>query len=477
MTNHRTPTTLATLAALALALVATAFAQTAPAPASSQPEEAVKLEAFTVTGSNIKRLDYEKVLPVTILGSAEIEIRDASQPSDLLTALPQVTGLPGNETATLGATARGDNATISLRGIASSNTLILLNGRRLVPHPISQGEAGVPTLSTNVNQLPNRGLERVELLRDGASSVYGTDAVAGVVNYSTKRNYRGTELSYRFGETRYGDGAEHRATLTHGLDFSKGKGRAMINADFYHRAAILANVRDFAADNDHSNVAPAPWNLATVTTFNARSATTAFGNFLLGTVTATDQYGAVSGFAGARPTGVPTTMAAANGLFVLQPNGTGGAVFGTAAPSRAGITRDYYWNNNAFRVIQPKSQRTNIFTSAEFDLTDKITAFADASLYRAESLTYREMDGITQSTDGFVIVPVTNPYNPFGNRFWSTTGAARPPPSRLRTSASPISPCARIGSTTTFIAESPASAANSSILGRGKPRSSGPLPV
>ncbi len=423
MTNHRTPTTLATLAALALALVATAFAQTAPAPAGSQPEEAVKLEAFTVTGSNIKRLDYEKVLPVTILGSAEIEIRDASQPSDLLTALPQVTGLPGNETATLGATARGDNATISLRGIASSNTLILLNGRRLVPHPISQGEAGVPTLSTNVNQLPNRGLERVELLRDGASSVYGTDAVAGVVNYSTKRNYRGTELSYRFGETRYGDGAEHRATLTHGLDFSKGKGRAMINADFYHRAAILANVRDFAADNDHSNVAPAPWNLATVTTFNARSATTAFGNFLLGTVTATDQYGAVSGFAGARPTGVPTTMAAANGLFVLQPNGTGGAVFGTAAPSRAGITRDYYWNNNAFRVIQPKSQRTNIFTSAEFDLTDKITAFADASLYRAESLTYREMDGITQSTDGFVIVPVTNPYNPFGNRFWSTTGA------------------------------------------------------
>ena len=69
MTNHRTPTTLATLAALALALVATAFAQTAPAPAGSQPEEAVKLEAFTVTGSNIKRLDYEKVLPVTILGN------------------------------------------------------------------------------------------------------------------------------------------------------------------------------------------------------------------------------------------------------------------------------------------------------------------------------------------------------------------------------------------------------------------------
>jgi len=74
-------------------------------------------------------------------------------------------------------------------------------------------------------------------------------------------------------------------------------------------------------------------------------------------------------------------------------------------------------------VIQPKSNRTNVFLSTEYDLTDKVSAFVDASLYRAESLTFREPDGITQSTDGFIIVPVTNPYNPFGNRFWSTTGA------------------------------------------------------
>ena len=422
MTHNHSRTT---GAALALALAASGFAQTAPkpSPAAGAPEEAVKLEAFSVTGSNIKRLEFEKVLPVSVLSAAEIEVRDASQPSDLLTALPQVTGLPGNETATLGATARGDNATISLRGIASSNTLILLNGRRLAPHPISQGEAGVPTLSTNVNQLPNRGLERVEVLRDGASSVYGTDAVAGVVNYTTQRRFSGTELSYRFGETRYRDGQEWRTTLTHGFQFAQGKGRAMINGDFYHRSAMLAGERAFAADNDHSSLAPAPWNVQTNTTFNARSATTAFGNYLLGTVTATDQFGSVTGFAGARPTGVPATLASAAGLFVLQPNGSGGAVFGTAAPSRAGVTADYYWNNNAYRVIQPKSDRTNVFATAEFDLTSNLTLFADASLYRAESVTYREPDGITQSTDGFIIVPVTNPYNPFGNRFWSPTGA------------------------------------------------------
>jgi outer membrane receptor protein involved in Fe transport len=419
MNLHRAPRRLSAALGLSAFIPLLAFGQAAaPAPG----EELVKLEAFAVTGSNIKRLEVEKVLPVTVFDAPSIEVRDAGQPSDLLTALPQVTGLPGNETATLGATARGDNASLSLRGIPSSNTLVLLNGRRLAPHPISQSEAGVPTLSTNVNQLPNRGIERIEVLRDGASSVYGSDAVAGVINYGMQRNFRGTELALRYGETRYRDGQEYRATLTHGLDFAKGKGRAMITADFYQREAMMASERAFAADNDHSLQAPAPWGPPS-TTFNARSATTQFGNYLVGTVTATNEFGAVTGFTGARPTGVPATLAATTGLFVLQPDGKGGAVFGTATPSRQGVTYDYYWNNNAYRVIQPKSARTNIFTSAEYDLNKAITLFADASLYRANSVTYREPDGITQSTDGFIIVPATNPFNPFGTRFWSPTGA------------------------------------------------------
>ena len=414
---------LTTLAALALGVAA--VAQTAPPPAATAapPGEAVKMEAYTVTGSNIKRMDFEKVLPISIVNMADIDIRDASQPSELLTALPEVTGLPGNETATLGATARGDNASVSLRGLPSSNTLLLLNGRRLAPHPISQTEAGVPTLSTNVNQLPNRGLERVEVLRDGASSIYGTDAVAGVANYVMKRDQRGTELSLRYGETNHDDGQEYRATLTHGLEFANGKGRAMLTADYYRREAMYVRDRPFAAEADNSSRAPAPWNVATNTTFNLRSATTEYGNYLLGTVTATDQYGAVSTFAGARPTGVPSTLAASSGAFFLQPNGTGGAAIATSTPSRAGVTHDYYWNNNVYRVIQPDSKRTNIFASAEYDLNDRVTAFTDASLYQAHSVTYREMDGITQSTDGYVIVPATNPFNPFGTRFWSTTGA------------------------------------------------------
>jgi hypothetical protein len=289
--------------------------QVAPPPAAPAEEPVVQLDRFTVTGTNIRRVDQEKSLPVTVLDQQALEARDAGQASDLLTSLSQVTGLPGNETATLGATARGDNATVSLRGIPSSNTLVLLNGRRLPPHPISQSEAGVPTLSTNVNQLPNRGLERIDVLRDGASSIYGTDAVAGVINYLTRRSFVGTELQVRYGQTNHGDGQEYRATLTHGLTFGDGKGRGLVTVDYYDRAAMFARDRAFSAEADNTYRAPAPWNVSTNTDFNARSATTAFGNFSTGTVT-----GGV--FTASRPAGVPGTLVSTAGTFFLVPTAT-----------------------------------------------------------------------------------------------------------------------------------------------------------
>ena len=390
-------------------------AATAPDP-SNKNEEPVVLERVTVTGSNIKRLEQEKTLPVTVIDRDAMDGRDASQASDLLTALPQVTGLPGNETATLGATARGDNATVSLRGIPSSNTLVLLNGRRLPPHPISQAEAGVPTLSTNVNQLPNRGLQRVDVLRDGASSIYGTDAVAGVINYITRTNYDGTDLTVRFGETRYGDGREIRSTLTHGFGFGAGKGRALVVLDLFKRSAIYARDRAFSAEADNSYRAPAPWNVSTDTTFNLRSATTEYGNYSTGTVNSSGV------FTAARPTGVPATLVATSGTFFIVPTASG-VGFQTTTPSRTGVTHDYYWNNNAYRVIQPETKRGNLFVSGEYELLPRLTLFTEFSAYRSRSITYREPDGITASTDGDIIVPATNPYNPFGTRFWSTTGA------------------------------------------------------
>jgi iron complex outermembrane receptor protein len=407
------------------AFASTSHAQRAAVPtgAPTAPREILWLDPVTVSGSNIARLGEKKFLPTTVIDRDALESRDASEASDFLMALPQITGSPGNETATLGATARGDNASISLRGIPSSNTLVLLNGRRLAPHPISQSEAGVPTLSVNVNQLPNGGLDHIDLLKDGASSIYGTDAIAGVVNYVTSRDFRGSELQLRYGVTNYGDGQEYRATFTHGFEFANGKGHGQVTAGHYERQAVFARDRPFSAEADNSYRAPAPWNVATDTTFNLRSATTEYGNYLLGTITATDSFGNVTGFSGARPTGVPSTLAASTGVFFLAPNGTGGAQFLTVTPSRAGSTHDYFWNNNAYRVIQPETKRTTLSSNFEYDVSLNITVFSDLSYYRAASVTYREPDGITQTTDGFIIVPATNPWNPFGTRFWSPSGA------------------------------------------------------
>jgi outer membrane receptor protein involved in Fe transport len=414
----------ALLAAFALAQLVRA--QTAPTTANPAPaDETVKLEAFTVTGSNIKRLEVEKVLPVTILSQVDMDIRSASQTSDLLTALPQITGLPGNETAVAGATARGDNATISLRGIASSNTLVLLNGRRLVPHPITQGEGGTPTLSVNVNILPNRGIDNIEVLRDGASSVYGSDAVAGVVNYTMNRNFRGTELSLRYGQTTYEDGREYRATLQHGFTFAGNRGRVVVTADYYKRDPMFIRDRPFGGDGDNTGRAPAPWNSPTDTTFNLRSTSSAFGQFLAGTAGAPDVFGTPMTFTGARPAGVPASMVSNTGVFVLTPLVGGGVGFATATPARTstGPGRDYYWSNSAWRVIQPRNARTNVFVRGEFDLNPRVTLFGEAALYQSRSITFREPDQYSASFDSFTVVPIDNPFNPFGSRYWSPTGS------------------------------------------------------
>ena len=407
--------------ASALAIINPVNAQVAP-----PKDEVVKLSAFSVTGSNIKRVEQENVLPITVVDQEMFESRDANQASELLTALPEITGMPGNETAVAGATARGDNATISMRGLPSSNTLILVNGRRLVPHPISQSEAGVPTLSVNSNQLPNGGVDHIDILRDGASSIYGTDAVAGVVNYQMNKSFVGTQLKLAWGQTRYGDGKDRRITVTQGQTFAGGKGHIVAVADYYDRGVVFSANRPFSSNPDNTANAPAPWNVPTDTTFNLLSTSSAFGSYITGTATATNPYGQVSTFTGARPTGVPTTMTSSTGVFYLTPLATGGVGFGTAAPARTwtGPGHDYYWNNSAYRHIQPSSKRTSIYTSAEYEINSKLSVFGEFNMYQAHSTAYREPDAYSQSTDGYLIVPASTPYNPFGTRFWDVNGAA-----------------------------------------------------
>ena len=127
---------------------------------AAEKSEVVELQSFVVTGSNIKRTDMEKVVPITILDQDAMSVRNALLPVDMLTTLPSVVNLPENETRLGSSGARGDNANINLRNLGATGTLILVNGRRMAINPMTAGLSQ----AVNVNQLPTQGIERIEVL-------------------------------------------------------------------------------------------------------------------------------------------------------------------------------------------------------------------------------------------------------------------------------------------------------------------------
>ena len=399
-------------AALTLAAAfttASLFAQAVNQPAaadSPKKEEVLKLEAVSVTGSNLKRLDQEKVLPVTVFSKEALDVRNALTAVEVLTALPIVTNVPTNESTSGGAGVRGDGATINMRGIGAGNTLVLLNGRRLVPHPITGGDNGVNTFSPNVNQLPNQGISHIDVLRDGASSIYGSDAVAGVINYVMREDFRGSEFRLRYGMPEKSGGESVQGTLTYGTAFRNNKGSFLTTIDSTYRDAMYLRDRRFSANAKHIDVAPAPFNVAG-SAFDGQSATGLYPSFRIGASTTAN--------------------------YLRPVNGT--LSFTTAAPTRV-ANPEYYLNINDYTMALPRTSRVNWFTRSTYDINDRISAFGDFSYYHSKSDLVRQPIALNApsadslkpvgSTDSlyYKVVSVDNPYNPYGSRFYSTTGAA-----------------------------------------------------
>ncbi|MBL9198948.1 MAG: TonB-dependent receptor [Opitutaceae bacterium] len=364
--------------------------------AAAAGDQVITLSAFSVTGSNIRRLEVERALPVSVVTSDLMEARNAATPVELFATLPQALAIPINETNSGGATARGDMAAVSLRGVGSGNTLVLLNGRRVAAYPTFTQENSVPATSTNINQLPSHGLAQIDVLRDGASSVYGSDAVAGVVNYLTKKNYAGTEVALRFGWPEHGAGEDVQGTLTHGRPFAGGRGRWLSVVGYYNRNALYYAHRKFSREANKAPLAPPPFdNLAGV--FNDRVGQSQYPSYRVGTATATTYF-------------VPTAA--------------GGLAFTNTAPARTGATADFFYNINPELTGLPRTNRTNVFNQVEYDLAGSLTAFGEISYYHARSNLIRYPIPYASTTDRALIVSADNPYNPYGSRFFSPTGAA-----------------------------------------------------
>jgi outer membrane receptor for ferrienterochelin and colicin len=188
------------LTATAASLWCARQGQAQEAPRSA--DEPDKVEEVVVTGTQIAGSKVTTALPVSVISSEQIATVGAASCDDLLRSIPQMGDVTFNSTtgAVSSNFARGDVGSINLRNLGVGNTLVLLNGRRVVTWPGTQADGNLaPVLTVNSNTLPVGGIERLEVLRDGAAAIYGTDAVAGVVNTVLRDNIDGGDLTLRYG--------------------------------------------------------------------------------------------------------------------------------------------------------------------------------------------------------------------------------------------------------------------------------------
>lgn len=212
------------LPASALSLSATAIAQ----------EEVAKVERIEVTGSRIQRQDMETASPVTVIDAAAIRVEGFTSVDQLLQAQTSMAGAAVGATTNNGADGA---AQVDLRGMGAERTLVLLNGRRMVNSGSGADSA------VDLNAIPVAMIARVEILKDGASAVYGSDAIAGVVNIITKKDFDGVQLDLNASSTDKGDGETGELSALYG--FSTNSGNYTIGATYADRKGVIQSDRDW----------------------------------------------------------------------------------------------------------------------------------------------------------------------------------------------------------------------------------------
>jgi outer membrane receptor protein involved in Fe transport len=216
-------------------VLAAASAALTSTPALAQ-DGAEEEEAIVVTGTRLARQDFEAISPVTTVGAEQLELTATLTTESLLNELPQI--IPGN-TRTSNNSGGFDYATVDLRGLGPGRTLVLINGERV---PVSSTGGAV-----DINTIPASLISRVEVVTGGASAVYGSDAMAGVVNFVLKDDYEGAEVTMTYGaEMETGNVGEFEINGLVGGNFANGRGNITTYASYYHREGILQSEYDYS---------------------------------------------------------------------------------------------------------------------------------------------------------------------------------------------------------------------------------------
>ena len=402
-------------------LAVPALAQPEPV-AVPVPQEATEepVNEIVVVGSQIKGSKITDALPVTVLDMDAIDAIGASSGDELFRAIPQAGDVGFNEQRTTGGIndARGDVASINLRSLGTGNTLVLLNGRRMVLHPGYQTENLVPVTSVNANAIPVSGIRRLEVLRDGAAAIYGTDAVGGVVNTVLRDNFDGITGEVQYGGSEGTSLREFEGNLAIGRTFNQGRTNVSLFIDYLDRQGMPASDRSYAANYDtRPLVAGTPFEGDT--DFDNRSTNSPFGEFQLYDYTAT-----------VRQNG--NAITSPSDFWHIQPDTIAGCVAdlgnGLCADNSTQNSADdedrLYRYNLAFdRWIVGDTERFNSFLFANHEFDSGLEAFAEAGLYISDYTTYREADAPLNAVD--IIIPANNYWNPFGPVTFSD-GSANP---------------------------------------------------
>ncbi len=360
--------------------------------AQSQPQT---LERVEITGSSIKRVDAETALPVQVLTRDDIQRTGATNVEQLLQTVSAMASSGAIAASTVSSSTTGGISSISLRGLSSIRTLVLMNGRRIAPYGI--GFTG-DSVSVDVNSIPISAIERVEVLKDGASAVYGSDAIAGVVNFILRRDYTGTEITAHYGNTTDGGASVKRVGVLWGLG-TPGTDRfnVMLGLSLQKEGSLFGGDRSFSRSG--------------IDLLNENDTTS--GNTFPANIAAAD------GSFGSRNPSAPTCP----------------GPYSIFDPFRS--TLSCRFDPAPLVQLVPASERTSLYGSANFAITPDISAYLELSYNR------NKQNNIIQP------VPLSDQFNiplnnPLANQAPYNTYTAFPSSTILLTPSSPFYPTAYV---------------------------------
>ncbi|CAN5428402.1 TonB-dependent receptor [soil metagenome] len=360
-----------------------------------------EVSEIVVTGSRIARKDYVSESPIVTVGAEQIAAVGMVTIENTLNQLPQFTPSNGSGTNTTNFVTTPGQAYANLRGLGPTRTLVLIDGRRVV--------AGNPNALVDLNTVPTFLVDTVETITGGASAVYGSDAIAGVVNFKLKRNFEGLLVDAQFGATEQNDAGQLTASVGWGHNFDRGNIAAAVTYD--KREGLTADDRDWSAVGySILTTGLTPSGAATIPDGRFDPASNVGGAANLHSQAAMNAVFGAYGFApGAVARGASLSFNADSSLFSTAPvnnyKGVQGPGFSAAS---------YTFNSAAYRYLNLPLERWSLHATGRYDLTDAVEAYGTAS-YTTYDVS-RQLGPASASDGAFpgpdIVVPVSNPFIP-----------------------------------------------------------------